>query len=161
MARRPCQVTPPNIASPPRLTGTVTRVANIGEQRPNSDAKVFEVAVAVAHSDTTLRPAMTTSNTIIVAEIEQALYVPLETLHARDSLTFAFVDRDGRVGRQEVALGLMNENEAIIESGLLEDDRLYLSVPSDTSGVPWWPLEGNRDVALAETPVTSVELATD
>ena len=130
-----------------RLSGTVTRVANIGEQRPNSDAKVFEVAIAVAETDTTLRPA--TSNTIVVAEVQEALYVPLETLHARDSLTFAFVSRDGSVGRQEVLLGLMNENEAIVEDGLLEDDRLYLSVPSDTSGLPWWPLESRQEVALA------------
>ena len=71
-----------------RLSGTVSHVANIGEQRPNSDAKVFEVSITVAESDTTLRPAMTTSNTIVVAEIDSALYVPLETIHAADSRTF-------------------------------------------------------------------------
>src|SRR5690606_36765145 len=43
-----------------RLTGKVTAVANVGEQRPNTDAKVFEVRVAVEQADTTLRPGMTT-----------------------------------------------------------------------------------------------------
>ncbi len=127
-----------------RLTGNVTRVANIGEQRPNSDAKVFEVAVAVSESDTTLRPAMTTSNTIVVAEVANVLFVPLETIHTRDSLTFVFVEREGETGCQAVSLGLLNENEAIVENGLLETDRLYLSVPSDTAGLPMWPLESQQ-----------------
>ena len=47
-----------------KLTGTVTKVANVGEQRPNSDAKVFEVKVAIEQPDTTLRPGMTTGNAI-------------------------------------------------------------------------------------------------
>ncbi len=118
------------------LNGTVTRVANIGEQRPNSDAKVFEVAIEVSQADTTLRPAMTTSNTIVVAEIPEALYIPLETIHTQDSLNFVFVRRGGRVERQEVALGLLNENEAIVEAGVDEADRLYLSLPADTTGLP-------------------------
>jgi hypothetical protein len=140
-----------------RLSGTVTRVANIGEQRPNSDAKVFEVAIAVAETDTTLRPAMTTSNTIVVAEVEDALFVPLETVHARDSLTFAFVERGGDTGRQELTLGLMNENEAIVEAGLLTSDRLYLTVPPDTAGLPWWSLEGGADEALTAAARSSSE----
>ena len=31
--------------------GVVIRVANVGEQRPNSDAKVFEVAVEINGTD--------------------------------------------------------------------------------------------------------------
>ena len=37
-------------------TGTVTQIANVGEQRPNQDSKVFEVKIEVAQADTTLRP---------------------------------------------------------------------------------------------------------
>ena len=134
-----------------RLTGSVTRVANIGEQRPNSDAKVFEVAIEVAESDTTLRPAMTTSNTIVVAEIPEALYIPLETIHTQDSLNFVFVRRGSRVMRQEVTLGLLNENEAIVEAGLDEADRLYLSLPADTSGLPLERLKPSEALASTES----------
>ena len=130
-----------------RLTGTVSRVANIGEQRPNSDAKVFEVAIVVAGVDTTLRPAMTTSNTIVVAEIPEALYIPLETIHTQDSLTYVFARRGGRTVRQEVHLGLLNENEAIVEDGLSMEDRLYLSLPTDTTGVAFQRLEGQEALA--------------
>ena len=134
-----------------KLNGTVTRVANIGEQRPNSDAKVFEVAIEVSQADTTLRPAMTTSNTIVVAEIPEALYIPLETIHTQDTLNFVFVRRGSRVMRQEVLLGLLNENEVIVEAGLDEADRLYLSLPTDTTGMPLERLEPSE--VLAESPI--------
>ncbi len=40
-------------------------VANVGEQRPNTDAKVFEVKVLlIEQADTTLRPGMTTGNAV-------------------------------------------------------------------------------------------------
>lgn len=129
------------------LTGTVARVANIGEQRPNSDSKVFEVTIRVTEQDSTLRPAMTTSNRIVVASADEALRVPLETLHVADSLNFVF-KKDGRnLVRQEVVLGLRNDNEAIVEAGLTPDDQVFMSLPADTIGVPLRRLD--RSAVLA------------
>ncbi len=117
------------------LDGTVTSVANIGEQRPNSDSKVYEVIIEVAGTDSLLRPAMTTSNRIQVSKLDDVLSVPLETIHAVDSLSFVFV-KDGLSAKmQQVELGLINENEAVIHRGITIDDRLYLSMPADTSGI--------------------------
>ncbi|MDX1636790.1 MAG: efflux RND transporter periplasmic adaptor subunit [Balneolaceae bacterium] len=117
------------------LSGFVTDVANIGEQRPNTDSKVFQVKIEVNESDTTLRPAMTTSNTIHVDSRDNAIFVPLETIHGQDSVNFVFK----RVGlepvMQQVILGLMNENDVIIEEGVTLGDQLYLSMPEDTSGI--------------------------
>lgn len=114
-----------------RLTGTVTSVANIGEQRPNSDSKVFEVVILIDGTDYDLRPAMTTSNTIIVAEVESALYIPLEVIHSADTLTYVY-NKGGRGKvKQEVLLGLINENAAVIEMGLVLTDEIYLTVPEN------------------------------
>ena len=117
------------------LTGIVTDVANIGEQRKNYDSKVFEVVIEINESDSLLRPAMTTSNRIKIASVQNALSVPLETIHAEDSLTFVYKREGLDVVLQEVKIGLVNENEVIIERGLNDKDELYLSVPSDTSGI--------------------------
>ena len=54
--------------------GTITSVANVGEQLPNSDAKVFEVEILLTDSDTTLRPAMTTANEIAIQSIDDQIY---------------------------------------------------------------------------------------
>tara|TARA_Y200000002_G_scaffold126387_1_gene103929 strand:+ start:2049 stop:3305 length:1257 start_codon:yes stop_codon:yes gene_type:complete len=118
-----------------KLTGVVTDVANIGEQRKNYDSKVFEVIIEINESDSLLRPAMTTSNRIKIASVENALAVPLETIHADDSLTYVYKKDGLNAILQEVDLGLVNENEAIIIKGIRENDELYLSLPSDTSGI--------------------------
>ncbi|NGP87442.1 efflux RND transporter periplasmic adaptor subunit [Fodinibius halophilus] len=118
-----------------KLTGTVTSVANIGEQRPNADSKVFEVIIEVNESDTTLRPAMTTSNTIRINSVDSTLYVPLETIHTRDSTNFVFKREGLAPVMQQVVLGLMNENSAIIHEGISSTDQLYLSTPADTTNI--------------------------
>ncbi|MFK7970891.1 MAG: efflux RND transporter periplasmic adaptor subunit [Bacteroidia bacterium] len=120
-----------------QLTGVVEEVANIGEQRPNSDSKVFEVLISVNEQDTTLRPAMTTSNQILVAKEDQALYIPLECLHAMDSVSYVFVKRDNGLVRQEIEVSLMNENEAVVKKGVSKEDRLMITMPADTSGLKW------------------------
>jgi len=118
-----------------KLIGEVIEVANVGEQQPNSDSKVFEVTVEIHKSDTTLRPAMTTSNTIISEVINQVVFIPLECLHSQgDSITY--VMKKSRLGliKQQVVVGLSNENEAIIEKGVGVNDELFLSVPESAEG---------------------------
>lgn len=115
-----------------QLKGAVTHVANVGEQRPNSDAKVFEVLVEIDGTDPTLRPSMTTSNRIIASQLNDVLYIPLESLHSQyDSITYVFKKDGIATIKQEVVLGETNSNEAIVVSGLSENDRIYLSLPTD------------------------------
>ncbi len=126
-----------------KLTGRVSNVANIGEQKPNSDSKVFQVSILINESDTTLRPAMTTSNNIIAETIPDVVFVPLECLHSQgDSITYV-VKRNG-LGylKQHVVVGRMNANEAIIEEGVEEGEQLYLSVPVGIEESPISYLEG-------------------
>lgn len=117
------------------LTGIVTSVANIGEQRPNSDSKVFEVVIEINEADTTLRPAMTTSNVIHINSLDNALFVPLETIHSQDSLSFVFKQKGLETVMQQVELGIMNDNEIVIHNGLTANDQLYLTIPDDTTGI--------------------------
>ncbi len=110
-------------------TGTVVSVANIGEQLPNTDAKVFEVIIKMDGSDPDLRPSMTTGNQIITQTFHDVLYIPLETVFATaDSIPFVY-KKDGT--RAVVVLGESNENDVIVEQGLKEGDKLYLSIPEN------------------------------
>jgi hypothetical protein len=109
-----------------KYTGVVTEVANIGEQLPNTDAKVFEVTIRVNEYDPILRPSMTTSNQILTQKFDNALYLPLEAIHADDSLSFVYSTR----GRKQIVItGAQNENFIIVEKGIDEGDEVYLSVP--------------------------------
>lgn len=118
-----------------KLSGKVTSVANIGEQRKNYDSKVFEVTIEINESDSLLRPAMTTSNRILIDKIDEALHVPLEAVHAVDSLSFVFLKDGLSPVMQQVELGLINENSVIIHRGVSISDQLYLTMPGDTTGI--------------------------
>lgn len=133
-----------------RLTGKVSEVANIGEQRPNSDAKVFQVSIEVNEADSTLRPAMTTSNTIVIAEIDQVLHLPLECIHTADSVNFVYIKDGSRTARKEVKLGMLNENQAIIEAGLTTADKVFLSIPANAADLPLISLDPSAAVLAEE-----------
>lgn len=113
-----------------RLTGRVTRVANVGEQSPNSDSKVFEATIEIDVTDDMLRPAMTTSNKIIVNELDSVISVPLECLHSyEDSIAFVYKKSGLKTVKQEVLVGQTNSNAAVIDLGLKAEDRVFLSIP--------------------------------
>jgi hypothetical protein len=116
-----------------QYTGVITEVSNVGEQLKNADAKVFEVIVRIHESDPILRPSMTTSNKIITASYDDVLYIPLEASFGTDTLMYVY--RTNGV-RQVVVPGDMNDNFRIIEQGLQENDKIYLSLPKDANTFP-------------------------
>ncbi|WP_340105101.1 efflux RND transporter periplasmic adaptor subunit [Rhodohalobacter sp. 8-1] len=118
-----------------QLTGQVTSVANIGEQRPNSNSKVFQVTIRVNETDSTLRPAMTTSNTIHISSVDSALYVPLETIHTYNNVDIVYKREGQSAVMQQIVMGMMNENDVVIQEGVDLSDQLYLSLPVDTSAI--------------------------
>jgi HlyD family secretion protein len=138
-----------------KLNGVVTKVANVGEQRPNSDSKVFEVNIQVNEQDTTLRPAMTTSNNIVANQLKDVLYVPLEAIHAQgDSLTFVYKKDGVAFSKQQVRVGQTNDNEAVILEGLKEQEQVFLSVPPNADSKRIVLLPGGPKLPQKDTEPT-------
>lgn len=147
-----------------KLKGLVTSVANVGEQRPNSDAKVFEVMVQIDGTDPTLRPSMTTSNKIVTNVQDSVLYVPLESLHSQfDSITYIFKKNGIKTVKQEVVVGATNANSAVILEGINASDRIYLSIPPglEEQEIDLLPhLNGKRNKKDKEEPTPAVAKVT-
>ena len=127
-----------------QLTGKVTNVANVGEQRPNADAKVFEVVVAIDGRDTTLLPGMTTSNAVETAVVPDALFIPLEAMTVVDSVPIVYTRSGGRLVRQEIETGSMNDDEIVVRRGLAAGDRVLLVAPPDAAHLPLIRLEPGK-----------------
>lgn len=109
------------------FTGTVLTVANIGEQLPNSDAKMFEVQIKVNESDPTLRPSMTTGNKIIINSYDNVIYIASECVQTgSDSIPFVY---EKNKTKQIVVLGESNEKNVIVEQGLQPGNALYVITP--------------------------------
>lgn len=153
-----------------QLSGKVIRVANVGEQKPNSDAKVFLVEIEIDGTDPALRPSMTTSNKVIAKVLDSVNYIPLEGLHSQyDSIIYVYKKDGLNIVKQEVVVGETNSNEAVITAGLNPGDRIFLSVPAgqEKNDVKLLPqLNGKRnkekdpdttdelDVKVVATPVS-------
>ncbi|MFK8058414.1 MAG: efflux RND transporter periplasmic adaptor subunit [Saprospiraceae bacterium] len=110
--------------------GTVVSVANIGESLKGYDAKVFEVNVALLKGDSILRPAMTTGNEILTYTYPEALYIPLEALH-RDSIPFVYKNDPAGTFKQEIVVGDLNDDAAVVALGLQENDEVLLTIPEN------------------------------
>lgn len=110
-----------------RYTGVVKEMANIGEQLKNSNAKVFEVIIAVNEYDSILRPSMTTMNKIITNTIQEALFIPIECIQNNEEMAYVYTHKT----RKQVILGVNNDNEIIIRAGLEEGDQVYLLPPEN------------------------------
>jgi multidrug efflux pump subunit AcrA (membrane-fusion protein) len=108
-------------------------VANIGQVIPNGDAKVFEVTIKVDGSDKDLRPAMTTSNVINTANLEEILFVPIEAVFTNDSLSYVYIkERAGKYRKQIIQTGISNENHIQIVEGGTEGATLLLNEPAES-----------------------------
>jgi HlyD family secretion protein len=113
-----------------RLTGTIRKIANVGESLPYGDAKVFAVEVEVNESDEDLKPGMTTSNEIIIQQEPEILALPLECLHnAGDSLSYVFIKNGLQTIKKEITVGQSNSNKIIVKVGLEDGDRVLLNIP--------------------------------
>jgi multidrug efflux pump subunit AcrA (membrane-fusion protein) len=119
------------------FTGKVVDVANVGEQLPNSDAKVFEVTIEVNEKDTLLRPAMTTNNKILIEELKEVTFIPQECVFVSDSVNYVIVQSTLGLNKQRVKIGKTNDNFVVIKAGVKEDENLLMVKPEDVESISW------------------------
>jgi multidrug efflux pump subunit AcrA (membrane-fusion protein) len=108
-------------------TGKVSYIANVGEQLPNSDAKMFEVQIKIDGTDPTLRPSMTTGNKITIKTFNDAIFIPSECVQTgADSIPFVYgKNRTKHI----VVLGEANDKNVIVKQGLEPGTTIYLTSP--------------------------------
>jgi hypothetical protein len=116
--------------------GIVIQVANVGEQLRSYDSKVFEVNIELMETDSILRPAMTTSNEILVYTFDSVMHIPIEALMT-DSINYVFKkEASGKVVRQEIVVGESNDTHVIVAGGLGTEDQVLLSIPTNANDLP-------------------------
>jgi multidrug efflux pump subunit AcrA (membrane-fusion protein) len=107
--------------------GSVTSIANIGEQLPNSDAKMFEVLIKLDENEPSLRPSMTTSNKIIIKTFDNVVSIPTECVQAGiDSIPYVYAKNRTK---QYIVLGESNDKNVIVEQGLKNGTQIYVIPP--------------------------------
>jgi HlyD family secretion protein len=135
-------------------SGKVVDVAGLGrlDEESEADIKVFDVKVQLDEADAILKPGMTVSATIVVSEIADTMYIPLDAVFSHEGGTVVYRANRG-FKRTLVELGTRNDNFVVVASGLDQDDRVSLIDPNTSFDPSTWtaieesesmPLSGNN-----------------
>ncbi len=111
------------------LSGEIVKIA--GASTPiipwdQSSPKVYSTEISTDAADERLSPGMTVQVEIVVENIEDVIYLPVEGVYNREGRSFCKVRQgDGEVER-EVATGRFSTNFIEITDGLKEGDQVLL-----------------------------------
>jgi RND family efflux transporter MFP subunit len=108
--------------------GRVSFVAPLGNSR-RSSIKVFEVTIDLPNESEILKPGMTTSNKIIVSELQNVLFVPLDAVFTGENKAHVFVKSGSRFKSREVVLGERSDDYVVIKEGLADGETVALLDP--------------------------------
>lgn len=114
------------------FTGKIGNVASLGKDKEgDSQIKVFEISVDINERSDILKPGMTTSNKIIMNEIADVLFIPIEAVFERDGEKVVFVKHGSSFEPQKVELGEKGEDYIVVNSGVVAGDEVALLDPYD------------------------------
>ena len=120
----------PDAFSDSIFTGTVNSVANLAVNKDNSSKiKVFPVEILINESNKNLLPGLTVSCRIIIDQVEDVLYIPLEGIHSEGDKYFVYKKTRGGYEKTYVTTGVSNSDFIIIAEGLDEKDEIALVNP--------------------------------
>ncbi|SFI23945.1 efflux RND transporter periplasmic adaptor subunit [Planctomicrobium piriforme] len=119
-----------------RFTGHVASIATVPQRGrfPNQDLRDYQVLIAVDAEPAQmelLAPGMTANVNVLVGQCFDSITVPLETVVCVDGRKMAFVRSGDEIEAREVQVGLTNETEVEVLSGLKPGEEI-VSRPRDT-----------------------------
>ncbi len=116
------------------LDGRVSKVAVLPDSnasRYNPSLKVYPSTVEIQGTHDFLKPGMTAKVKIIVDELKDVLYIPVQAVFVEKDQQFVFLRDGGEYKRQLVQVGNYNDEFIEIVEGLGEGDSVALRMPDD------------------------------
>lgn len=120
----------PDAYSDSSYTGKVESIANLAQNIDSkTKIKIFPVQIGIEGHSKTLLPGLTVSCKIVVNEIPDVLFIPLEALFNEQGIDYVYVKSGSGFKRRDIRTGAINADFAIIEEGLEENDIIALTNP--------------------------------
>lgn len=122
-----------------KFLGTVGRIAPLPDSQSmwmNPDLKVYNSDIYLEGEYPDLRTGMSCKVEIVVAQYEDAIYVPVQSvIRVNRQPTVYVVKEDGEVEERPVEIGLDNNRMVRITSGLREGEVVWLAPPLKSATV--------------------------
>jgi HlyD family secretion protein len=114
------------------LVGRISKVAVLPDSnasRYNPSLKVYPATVEIEGTHDFLKPGMSAKVEIIVNELEDVTYVPVQAVFAENSEHFVFLKTLSGYKRQTVRVGASNNDFIELQEGVEVGDRVFLKMP--------------------------------
>lgn len=118
-----------------RLTGEVIKVAVVADSANsfmNPDLKVYPSQVRIDGTHDWLRPGMSAQVEILVASLEEVVYVPVQAVSYFGSDQVVYVSRGSSVERRVIEVGDFSDSFIEVVTGLEEGEEVLLLPPRET-----------------------------
>jgi HlyD family secretion protein len=116
-----------------QFTGRVRFKSTLPDQNSwwaNPDLRVYRTEIEVAGTEPGLKSGMSCSVEVVVAELPDALYVPVQSVFIDAGKTAAFVSDGGSVDLRAIEVGLDNGKWVQVLTGLAEGEVVLLAQPA-------------------------------
>jgi len=113
--------------------GHVSFVALLPDQQSwwaNPNQRLYRTDVAIDGASPEMRPGMSCSIEILVEDIDDAIFVPVQSVFRHEGGNLAFVSDSGRVEPRPVEVGRYNDRWVQVLSGLSVGEVVLLSPPA-------------------------------
>ncbi|MFA9388665.1 MAG: efflux RND transporter periplasmic adaptor subunit [Prolixibacteraceae bacterium] len=105
-------------------------VANLAINKDrNSKIKVFPVDILIKNAGKTLLPGLTVSCRIIVDQIDDVIFIPIEAVHSMPDGDFVYLKTSNSFVKKKVELGQSNTDFVIVTDGLNPKDQIAMIDP--------------------------------
>lgn len=114
------------------LEGRVAELAVLPDSsssRFTPNLKVYPCTVHITGAHAWLKPGMNASVEIIVDQLADVLYVPVQSIEVENDHHFCYVNKGSKMERREIVTGLFNDEFIEIREGLQIGEPVALTLP--------------------------------
>ena len=130
------------------FTGHVAKISPLPDSRSmwmNPDLKVYATDIYIDSDTTGLRTGMSCSAEIIIQQLDNAFYVPVQAVLRVGGRPTVYVIKKRETEARPVEIGLDNNRMVHIISGLEEKEKVLLTPPLGSAGVETREIEESRE----------------
>ncbi len=114
--------------------GTVAKISPMASSEHrwlNPDVMVYETDVALEEFPEDVTPGMSATAEIVVAELEDVLYIPVQAVTTHRGNRVCWVKTDGPPQLRRIECGHFTEKFVQVKEGLREGEEVYLAPPEE------------------------------
>ncbi len=113
------------------FTGEVTEISSLARDKDrDSDVKVFDTTVIIDGTDDKMLPGMSVNCDIIIEQVQDTIYIPLEALFLEDGQSVVYLKKRTGFSKKEISTGSVSDNHVIVAAGLEEGQSVALIDPT-------------------------------